>query len=97
MSWLLHLYETYEANLKYVGKIEKKRDDREYTLLPVSHTTQNAHIEVIIDEDGDFLDAKVLDGESTLIPCTEESASRADPRSLLTRCMISLATLPEIS
>lgn len=77
MSWLLHLYETYEANLKYVGKIEKKRDDREYTLLPVSHTTQNAHIEVIIDEDGDFLDAKVLDRESTLIPCTEESASRA--------------------
>lgn len=76
MSWLLHLYETYEANLDQVGKTVKKRD-REYTLLPVSHTTQNAHIEVTIDEDGDFLEARVLDKESTLIPCTEESASRS--------------------
>ncbi|WP_068782726.1 type I-C CRISPR-associated protein Cas8c/Csd1 [Paenibacillus phocaensis] len=77
MSWLLHLYETYEANLDQVGKTVKKRSDREYTLLPVSHTTQNAHIEVTIDEDGDFLEARVLDKESTLIPCTEESASRS--------------------
>lgn len=76
MSWLLHLYETYEANLDQVGKTVKKRD-REYTLLPVSHTTQNAHIEVTVDEDGDFLEARVLDKESTLIPCTEESASRS--------------------
>lgn len=77
MSWLLHLYETYEANLDQVGKTVKKRGDREYTLLPVSHTTQNAHIEVIIDEDGDFLEARVLEKESTVIPCTEESASRS--------------------
>ncbi|MGG1880684.1 type I-C CRISPR-associated protein Cas8c/Csd1 [Paenibacillus cisolokensis] len=77
MSWLLHLYETYEANLDQIGKTVKKRSDREYTLLPVSHTTQNAHIEVTIDEDGDFLEAKVLEKESTLIPCTEESASRS--------------------
>ncbi|MUG22336.1 type I-C CRISPR-associated protein Cas8c/Csd1 [Paenibacillus macerans] len=77
MSWLLHLYETYEANLDQVGKTVKKRSDREYTLLPVSHTTQNAHIEVTIDEDGDFLEARVLEKESTLIPCTEESASRS--------------------
>ncbi|SDZ39440.1 CRISPR-associated protein Csd1 [Evansella caseinilytica] len=77
MSWLLHLYETYEANLDQVGKTVKKRGDREYTLLPISHTTQNAHIEVTIDEDGDFLDAKVLTKESTLIPCTEEAASRS--------------------
>lgn len=77
MSWLLHLYETYESNLDQVGKTEKKRDDREFTLLPVSHTTQNAHIEVTIDEDGDFLRARTLDKENTLIPCTEESASRA--------------------
>lgn len=76
MSWLLHLYETYEANLDQVGKTVKKRD-REYTLLPVSHTTQNAHVEVTIDEDGDFLKARVLEKESTLIPCTEESASRS--------------------
>ncbi|MEL7658190.1 MAG: type I-C CRISPR-associated protein Cas8c/Csd1, partial [Bacillota bacterium] len=77
MSWLFHLYETYQANLDQVGKTVKKRDDREYMLLPVSHTSQNAHIEVTIDEDGDFLDAKVLSKENTVIPCTEESASRA--------------------
>lgn len=77
MSWLLNLYETYEANIDQVGKRVKKRNDREYTLLPISHTTQNAHIEVTVDSDGNFLHAKALEKESTLIPCTEESAGRA--------------------
>ncbi|WP_342417547.1 type I-C CRISPR-associated protein Cas8c/Csd1 [Paenibacillus sp. FSL R10-2782] len=79
MSWLLNLYETYESNLDRVGVIEKKYNDREYTLLPISHTTQNAQIEVEITEQGDFHSAKVLDKDdfSTLIPCTEKSASRA--------------------
>lgn len=79
MSWLLHLYETYESNLDRVGEIEKKYNDREYTLLPVSHTTQNAHIEVEVTEDGEFHSAFIIDKNdaSTLIPCTEESASRA--------------------
>lgn len=77
MSWLFHLYETYEANLDQVGKAVKKGKDREYTLLPLSHTTQNAHIEVTIDEDGNFNAAKVLNKENTLIPCTEDAASRA--------------------
>ncbi|WP_100402874.1 type I-C CRISPR-associated protein Cas8c/Csd1 [Bacillus sp. FJAT-42315] len=79
MSWLLNLYETYEANLDHVGVIEKKYNDKEFTLLPISHTTQNAHIEVNITEDGEFHSAVVIDKSdaSTLIPCTEESASRA--------------------
>ncbi|MFX3631634.1 MAG: type I-C CRISPR-associated protein Cas8c/Csd1 [Candidatus Pristimantibacillus sp.] len=79
MSWLLNLYETYESNLDRVGVIEKKYNDREYTLLPVSHTTQNAHIQVEITEDGQFHSAFVIDKSdiSTLIPCTEKSASRA--------------------
>lgn len=79
MSWLLNLYETYEANLDRVGKIEKKHNDQEYTLLPVSHTTQNAHIEVTITEDGEFHSATVIakSGASTLIPCTEDAANRA--------------------
>jgi CRISPR-associated protein Csd1 len=79
MSWLLNLYETYESNLDRVGLIEKKHNDREYTLLPISHTTQNAHIEVEITEDGHFHWATVIDKNdaSTLIPCTEKSASRA--------------------
>ncbi|WP_040205277.1 type I-C CRISPR-associated protein Cas8c/Csd1 [Neobacillus jeddahensis] len=79
MSWLLNLYETYESNLDCVGKIEKKHNGQEYTLLPISHTTQNAHIEVDITEDGEFHSARVIDKKdaSTLIPCTEGSASRA--------------------
>lgn len=79
MSWLLNLYETYEANLDHVGIIEKKYNDKEFTLLPISHTTQNAHIEVNITEDGEFHSAVIIDKSdaSTLIPCTEESASRA--------------------
>ncbi|MEC0370665.1 type I-C CRISPR-associated protein Cas8c/Csd1 [Paenibacillus chibensis] len=79
MSWLLNLYETYESNLDRVGKIEKKNNDREYTLLPISHTTQNAHIEVSITEDGEFHSAFVITNKdaSTLIPSTEKSASRA--------------------
>ncbi|MED3757785.1 type I-C CRISPR-associated protein Cas8c/Csd1 [Peribacillus frigoritolerans] len=79
MSWLLNLLETYESNLDRVGVIEKKYNDKEYTLLPISHTTQNAHIEVEITEDGEFHSATVIEKSdaSTLIPCTEDSANRA--------------------
>lgn len=79
MSWLLQLYETYEANLDRVGVIEKKRNEQEFTLLPISHTTQTAHIEVNVTEDGEFHSASFVDKSdgSTLIPCTEASASRA--------------------
>ncbi len=79
MSWLLNLYETYESNLDRVGETEKKYNNQEYTLLPVSHTTQNAHIQVEITEEGEYHSAFVIDKSdaSTLIPCTEKSASRA--------------------
>lgn len=77
MSWLLNLFETYESNLEHVGVIEKKYNDKEFTLLPISHTTQNAHIEVNVTEDGEFHSATVINKISTLIPCTEQSANRA--------------------
>ncbi|UII54166.1 type I-C CRISPR-associated protein Cas8c/Csd1 [Cytobacillus spongiae] len=79
MSWLLNLYETYESNLDQVGQIKKKYNGQEYTLLPISHTTQTAHIEVSITEDGEFHSATILDKSdaNTLIPCTEDSANRA--------------------
>lgn len=79
MSWLLNLYETYESNLDRVGEIETRANDQEFTLLPISHTTQNAHIEVTVSENGEFHSASVIDKKdaSTLIPCTEKSASRA--------------------
>ncbi|WP_164218284.1 type I-C CRISPR-associated protein Cas8c/Csd1 [Virgibacillus sp. YIM 98842] len=77
MSWLQNLYKTYDANEGQVGKTVKKPNGQEYTLLPISHTTQNAHIEVTVDEEGEFMRAIVLEKESTIIPSTEESASRA--------------------
>lgn len=79
MSWMLKLYETYESNSDRIGVTETNRSNREYTLLPISHTTQNAHIEVYITEDGKFHSAHVIDkpNASTLIPCTEKSSSRA--------------------
>ncbi|WP_172250202.1 type I-C CRISPR-associated protein Cas8c/Csd1 [Saccharibacillus deserti] len=79
MSLLLNLYKTYESNLGQVGRIEKKYNGREYTLLPIAHTTQNAHIEVTLTMDGTFHGAVVVEKEDadTLIPCTEESSSRA--------------------
>lgn len=80
MSYLKALYETYENNLDKVGVIDIKEirnKSIEYTLLPMSHTTQTAHIEVIVTSDGDFYDAKVLNKESTVLPFTEESGSRS--------------------
>lgn len=80
MSYLYALYETYENNLKYVGEKEtKKLKDKtiEITLLPISHTTQTAHIEVLVTEDGKFYDAQVLNKEITVLPFTEESGSRS--------------------
>lgn len=78
MSWLLNLYETYESNLDYVGEIEKNSLGQEFTLLPISHTTQTAHIEVQITEDGEFHGADLVNkGDAiTVIPCTENSANR---------------------
>ncbi|MFD1677660.1 type I-C CRISPR-associated protein Cas8c/Csd1 [Alicyclobacillus fodiniaquatilis] len=80
MNNLLNLYETYESNLDFVGQVDNKHNGQEFTLLPVSHTTQQAQIEVVITEDGEFHTAEVITDKhnaNTLIPCTENSASRA--------------------
>jgi CRISPR-associated protein Csd1 len=69
MSWVQKLYETYEA---CAGKPQFSAQP----LLPVSHTEQQAHIEVVLDGHGNFLRAQVLAKEVTLIPVTEESAGR---------------------
>ncbi|MBM7541850.1 type I-C CRISPR-associated protein Cas8c/Csd1 [Amphibacillus cookii] len=77
MSWLQKLYETYNNNTDEVGVVQKRYNDREFTLLPISHTTQNAHIEINVTEDGNFHSAEILDKENTLIPTTEASSSRS--------------------
>lgn len=81
MSYLRALYETYDQNTAEIGKPVRKefRDGKtsEYMLLPISHTTQTAHIEILVDLDGNFYDAIILDKKSTVLPFTEESGSRA--------------------
>ncbi len=69
MSWIEKLHETYE---RCAGARQFERDP----LLPVSHSTQQAHIEIVLDANGKFLRAKVVAKEETVIPVTEESAWR---------------------
>lgn len=78
MTWLANLLQIYEENTNAIGHFEKKRNGQEYALIPISHTTQSAHIEVHLDMDGNYLLARVVEKEesSTIIPCTEASASR---------------------
>lgn len=78
MSWLYNLFETYQSNLDRVGVIEKNQYEKEFTLLPVSHTTQNAHIEVAVTEEGEFHSAFVIDkgNANTLVPCTEDAGNK---------------------
>ncbi|HVW08888.1 MAG TPA: type I-C CRISPR-associated protein Cas8c/Csd1, partial [Bryobacteraceae bacterium] len=69
MSWIQKLHETYEA---CVGAQQFAREP----LLPVSHTEQQAHIEIVLDPTGLFLRAETIRKESTVVPATEESAGR---------------------
>lgn len=74
MSWMQKLYETYENCSSIIG-----RDvEDEVPLLPVDHTIQNAHIQIVIDSEGNFLRASVVpkSNAQTIIPCTEDSAGR---------------------
>ena len=69
MSWIQKLYETYELCAN-APQFEKE------PLLPVSHTEQQAHVEIILDESGTFQRAALVAKESTVVPATEASAGR---------------------
>lgn len=69
MSWLQRLYETYE----HCAGREPHGAEK---LMPISHTPQQAHIEIVIDAQGNFRRAQVLSKVKTVIPATESSANR---------------------
>lgn len=76
MTWFKTLAETYDVYSDQAG-IEK---NGQALLLPISHSTFNAQIEVAIDLDGNFKGAKKLEKGNdvvTIIPVTEDSASRS--------------------
>ena len=76
MSWIQKLYETYENCQPLIGIAS---DENTVPLLPICHTTQKAHIEIVIDQHGTFKRARVVpkDESRTIIPCTESSGGRA--------------------
>ncbi|MGE5606407.1 MAG: type I-C CRISPR-associated protein Cas8c/Csd1, partial [Bacteroidota bacterium] len=75
MSWIQKLYETYENCRSMIGV---GSDDNEVPLLPICHTTQKAQIEITIDQEGNFIRARVVPKEEarTIVPCTETSGGR---------------------
>ncbi|MEG6550129.1 type I-C CRISPR-associated protein Cas8c/Csd1 [Desulfocurvibacter africanus] len=73
MSWIQKLYETH-------GAVETlTRDKGSKSTVPVSHTTARVHIEIVLDAEGIFQRARVLDKSevTTVIPCTEASGTRS--------------------
>lgn len=81
MSVLQALYHTYTVHEAQAGEFSTKTlrngQVRTFTLLPLGHTTQTAHIEVLVTEAGDFHSAHVIDKVSTVLPFTEDSGSRS--------------------
>ena len=72
MAWIEKLYATYES-------CKGNEPPGSKPLRPVSHTTQQARVEIVIDDEGRFRRACVVSREdaTTLVPCTEKSASRS--------------------
>ncbi|OAB34034.1 type I-C CRISPR-associated protein Cas8c/Csd1 [Paenibacillus glacialis] len=79
MSWMKRLYDVYDNNVKQVGEFKSRGEGQRFTLLPISHVTQSAQIEVTLDRDGNFFQAEVVPKEEarTIVPATLNSANRA--------------------
>jgi CRISPR-associated protein Csd1 len=69
LSWIQKLYDTYEA-------CSTAPQFQNQPLPPVSHIEQQAHIEIVIDQDGNFERASLVSKASTVVPATEASAGR---------------------
>ncbi|MDD5364585.1 MAG: type I-C CRISPR-associated protein Cas8c/Csd1 [Gallionellaceae bacterium] len=69
MSWIQKLYETYE-------QCKGHEPPGAEPLMPISHTPQQAHVEITLDADGNFKGASVIEKVETVIPATEKSAGR---------------------
>ncbi len=76
MTWIKRLYDTYEH------VYGREPEDGGARLLPICHTTQRAHIEIVLNAEGGFRRAAVVprDDGVTLIPTTEASAGRSGTR-----------------
>ncbi len=76
LAWLKTLADTYDVHSHLAGVMKNDQP----VLLPLSHSTFQAQIEVTIDEEGNFIQAKTLEKGTdsvTMIPVTEDSAARS--------------------
>ena len=93
MSWVQKLYETYEQN-------KGREPPGTSTLLPVSHSIQQAHVEITLDVQGNFKSARTIGKEETVIPATEQSAGRTGrtppPHPLCDKVQYCAADYPEM-
>ena len=69
MAWIEKLHATYEA-------CKGREPPGSEPLMPISHTPQQAHIEIAIDGQGNFKSAKIVQKEETVVPATEQSSIR---------------------
>jgi len=77
MSWIQKLCETYDNCQSMVGY---STDENKRPLLPICHMTAQAHIEIVINQEGSFKRARLItdrNDATTIIPCTEASGSRS--------------------
>jgi len=70
MSWMAKLYDTYQAGMAQDIPNSQKP-------MPISHTLQNAHINIVIDGNGIFKRASILEKTQIVLPATEKSAGRS--------------------
>ena len=71
MGLMQKALETYDAMSAWVGVAVENRE----TLAPVAHITTKAKIEITLDADGSFVQARAVD-EKIVVPVTEKSAGR---------------------
>lgn len=72
MSWLADLHDVYQ---RAYGATAPGMT----SLMPIAHTTVQAHVEIVLDASGNYVRAETLTkaNATTLIPCTESSGGRA--------------------
>ena len=75
MGLLQEAIKTYDCMNELVGKPEIGKEP----LAPIGHVIRNAQIEITVDQDGNFVEAKALgtNGKKIIIPALEGSAGRA--------------------
>lgn len=86
MTWINDLIAVYDRNQKWIGKFKlvragnpaKKIPEKNALLLPISHTTVKAQYEVVVNKEGELVEADFLGkkGELTIIPATIDANSR---------------------